>query len=73
MKTGAPWRDLPFEFGPWETVYKRFSQWAKLGLLGELLLKFSKDADPEAIMIDSTCSKLHQHGTGGKGGTRIRK
>lgn len=33
MKSGAPWRDLPLEFGPWQTVYKRFSQWAKLGIL----------------------------------------
>lgn len=30
MKTGAPWRDLPPEFGPWNTVHKRFLEWAKL-------------------------------------------
>ena len=24
LHTGAPWRDLPEEFGSWKTVYKRF-------------------------------------------------
>ncbi len=26
-RTGAPWRDLPDWYGPWQTVYTRFSQW----------------------------------------------
>ena len=29
LHTGAPWRDLPAHYGPWQTVYKRFSQWQK--------------------------------------------
>jgi transposase len=27
LHTGAPWRDLPERYGPWETVYKRFNRW----------------------------------------------
>ena len=23
-RTGAPWRDLPSDFGPWKTVFNRF-------------------------------------------------
>lgn len=30
-KTGMPWRDLPERFGPWKSVYNRFSNWAKKG------------------------------------------
>gem|GEM_PF-5542506 len=30
MKTGAPWRDLPGEFGPWQSVYGRFMHWTAL-------------------------------------------
>jgi transposase len=26
-RTGAPWRDLPERFGPWQTCYKRFARW----------------------------------------------
>ena len=30
-RTGAPWRDLPPEFGPWNTVYNRFHRWNSKG------------------------------------------
>ena len=28
FRTGAPWRDLPSEFGPWQTVFNRFNNWS---------------------------------------------
>ncbi|GLW59587.1 hypothetical protein Kpho01_75970 [Kitasatospora phosalacinea] len=27
LRTGAPWRDLPEQYGPWQTVYERFARW----------------------------------------------
>src|ERR1700756_873396 len=30
-RTGAPWRDLPDEFGRWYSVYTRFWRWARKG------------------------------------------
>ena len=27
-RVGAPWRDLPSEFGPWQTVWKRHHRWS---------------------------------------------
>ena len=73
IKTGAPWRDLPESFGPWQTVYKRFAMWAKLAIWDDILLVVSKDADFQSIMIDASHVKVHQHGTGAKGGTSIRR
>lgn len=29
LRTGAPWRDLPVEYGPWQTVYGRFRSWVR--------------------------------------------
>ncbi|WP_367274925.1 transposase [uncultured Desulfovibrio sp.] len=30
LKTGTPWRDLPAELRPWNTVHKRFLEWTRL-------------------------------------------
>jgi hypothetical protein len=32
MTAGTSWRQLPREFGPWETVYYRFQRWKREGL-----------------------------------------
>jgi transposase len=69
LKTGAPWRDLHPEFGPWKTVHKRFLQWARLKIWDDILKMLSVNADPEVIIIDASFVKLHQHGSGAKGGT----
>jgi transposase len=31
LRTGAPWRDLPGDFGPWSTVWYLFDMWTKDG------------------------------------------
>lgn len=37
LATGAPWRDLPEWYGPWQTAYGRFRAWAACGLLDRAL------------------------------------
>jgi transposase len=68
MKTGAPWRDLPTWFGPWQTVYKRFARWSKLEAWQRLFTYLIKNWDNESAMIDSSYVKLHQHGCGARNG-----
>ncbi len=29
LRTGVPWRDLPAEFGPWQTVWKRHARFSR--------------------------------------------
>jgi transposase len=66
-RTGSPWRDLPERFGKWNTVFKRFDQWAKDGVLAGLLEKVQQIAADNgdvdwAVSIDSTIVRVHQHG-----------
>ena len=36
LVTGAPWRDLPERFGPWQTAYHHFRNWRKSGYTGQI-------------------------------------
>jgi transposase len=67
-RTGAPWRDLPDEFGPWKTVFNRFDRWSKTGRWSALFAALATDVDGEWQSIDSTTNRAHQHAAGGKGG-----
>ncbi len=63
-RTGAPWRDLPSAFGNWHSTYTRFSRWVKKGVWQQLVKTVTNDPDLEALLIDSTIVRVHQHGTG---------
>ncbi|WP_131821860.1 transposase, partial [Salipiger marinus] len=36
-RTGAPWRDLPEEFGKWSSVYRQFRRWTLAGLWEDIM------------------------------------
>ena len=71
LRTGSPWRDLPERYGPYTTVYNRFTRWARRGVW---LTGFDALADrsPQSLhLIDSSIVRAHQHAAGGKKGARI--
>ena len=72
-RTGAPWRDLPNEFGLWNSVFRRFRRWALKGAFEKVFQELAADADFEYVLIDGTIVRLHQHGAGAKGGLAVRK
>jgi transposase len=37
LGTGAPWRDLPERFGPWQTVHRYFSDWRRSGVFAAII------------------------------------
>ena len=47
LHTGAPWRDLPERFGPWQTVYHHFAKWRREGIFAEIIeaLQITLDQD----------------------------
>jgi len=67
LRTGAPWRDLPTECGPWKSVYNRFNEWSRKGIWQKVFLKIRGDFDMEWAMVDSSSIKVHQHGISKKG------
>ena len=67
-RSGAPWRDLPERYGPWESVYSRFRKWIEDGILDNIFHILSLDAELEDLSIDASIVKAHQHSAGAKKG-----
>ena len=79
-RTGVPWRDVPVEFGPWQTVWKRHRRLAGDGTWDRVLTVLLAEADAAGelgwqVSVDSTINRAHQHaatlrraedGTGGR-------
>ena len=63
-RTGAPWRDLPLQFGPWNSAYQRFARWSRKGVWHVVFAHLAADADFEEVFIDSTIVRAHQHAAG---------
>ena len=73
VRTGVPWRDLPEDFGPWNSVFRRFSRWSRKGVWMRIFEAMSDDPDFEYLIVDSTIVRAHQHASGAKkGGLKIR-
>ncbi|CMG01298.1 transposase [Mycobacterium tuberculosis XTB13-092] len=73
FRTGSPWRDLPAEFGPWQTVWKRHHRWSLVGTCDEVFAHvaavFGVDAEvaediEKLLSVDSTNVRAHQHSAG---------
>jgi len=73
LRTGSPWRDLPEEFGDWNSVFQRFRRWAKKGVWESLFKALVEDPDFEHLMIDATVIRAHQHAAGAKGAASMRR
>ena len=51
-RSGAPWRDLPERYGPWETVYSRFRKWIDDGILDNIFRVLKLEAELDELSID---------------------
>ncbi len=70
LRTGAPWRDLPTEYGPWQSVYDRFNRWCSDGMWDRIhssLLRLLDDAgaiDYDLWFIDGSCVRASRSAAG---------
>lgn len=78
FRTGSPWRDLPADFGPWQTVWKRHHRWSLDGtydaMVGHVAAVFGGDVAMvedfgELLSVDSTSVRAHQHCAGARSDT----
>ena len=70
LRTGAPWRDLPPDYGGWNTVQRRFCRWRDKGIWEKMLEALIDNPDYEWLMIDTSHIKVHPHGAGAVGGNQ---
>ena len=74
LRTGAPWRDLPPQFGPWQSAYSRLRRWQAAGVWERVLSELQRQADADGRLdwvrhfVDSTVIRAHQHAAGAKRG-----
>jgi transposase len=63
-RTGSPWRDLPAEFGPWNSAYQRFARWSRAGVWHRVFAALARERRFREVFIDSTIIRAHQHAAG---------
>jgi putative transposase len=70
FRVGAPWRDLPDDFGAWQSVWERHRLWSDNGTYVRMFAAVRAQA-PERdkqllnlLSVDSTIARAHQHAAG---------
>jgi transposase len=71
VRAGAPWRDMPAAYGPWQTVYGLFRRWQRDGTWARILTALQARADAAGLItwdvsVDSTVARAHQHAAGAR-------
>ena len=70
FRTGSPWRDLPQQFGAYQSVWQRHRLWSTDGTYAAMMVAVGEHADLDQDMvtrllsIDSTSIRAHQHAAG---------
>ncbi|WTX20367.1 IS5 family transposase [Streptomyces sp. NBC_00656] len=70
-RPGAPWRDIPERYGPWESAYSLFRRWQRDGTWARVLEQLQAHADAAGLItwdvnVDSTVCRAHQHAAGAR-------
>src|SRR5215217_7541426 len=73
LRTGAPWKDLPERYPPYQTCHRRFQKWIEEGVLGSVLETLAQDLEERGA--DRSLGVLHRCylRRGQKRGARVGK
>ena len=67
LRTGSPWRDLPRELGPWQTVWRLVDRWNGDGTLDAILSELLGEVqiNEDLWCIDGTTVRAAKCAAGG--------
>ncbi|HAU2353939.1 TPA: IS5 family transposase, partial [Legionella pneumophila] len=63
LRTGCQWRLLPYYYGHWRQIHRRYKVWSDRGIWSELMSVVS-DVDIQTVMIDATIVRAHACASG---------
>jgi len=43
LRTGAPWKDMPQRYPPYQTCHRRFQQWVRQGVFKRIVHELAED------------------------------
>ncbi len=55
LRTGAPWKDLPERYPPYQTCHRHFQRWIDQGVLGSVLEALAEDLQQRGQTDLSEC------------------
>ena len=55
MRTGAPWKDLPERYPPYQTCHRRYQTWCRNGVFQEALKVLARDLEERGEIDMSEC------------------
>ncbi|MCG9126305.1 transposase [Candidatus Poribacteria bacterium] len=55
LRTGAPWRDLPAKYPPYQTCHRRFQLWSCDGTLEKVLVPITEKLEKRRQLNMSEC------------------
>ena len=70
LRTGAPWRDLPPDYGDWKNTHRRFCRWRDKGIWENILEALIDAPDFEWLILDASHINLHPHAAGARDGSQ---
>jgi transposase len=72
LHTGAPWRDIPERYGPWQSIYTRFRRWRHDGTWAKVLTRLLQERERHGCLghqlwfVDATIIRASRAAGGAK-------
>ena len=73
LRTGAPWRDLPDRYPPYQTCHRRFQRWVNDGSLERVLHSLAEDLRDRGGLDLSECFIDGTFISAKKGGDKLER